>query len=310
MFWIILNPRAGNGKAQKEYPNIKRFLKNSGVQFDIMLTKGPGDALEIARNCPLDGDAIVVAAGGDGTCNEVINGLLTHREPPAKPPLFGVLPLGRGNDFAYSAGASSGLNQALRLLVSGNTVPLDVGLVKGGFFPQGRYFVNGLGIGFAAKVGFEAAKMKRVHSALSYALGALITIAKYEPSPVLEIRYDSASITVPAAIVSIVNGRRMGGSFFMGPNALLDDGALDLCVVRHPATRLRFIKIVGHYPSGTQGTCEETTMGRVAGFELRALEGGMAAHCDGETVCLDGKKLSVRCVPAALRLIGPPSFHE
>jgi diacylglycerol kinase family enzyme len=123
MFWIILNPSAGNGKARKEYFKIKRFLKSSGVKFDIILTKGPGDALEIARNCPLDGDAAVVAAGGDGTCNEVINGLLTNREPPAKPPLFGILPLGRGNDFAYSAGASGGLDQALKLLAGRKISP-------------------------------------------------------------------------------------------------------------------------------------------------------------------------------------------
>ncbi|MDR0623193.1 MAG: diacylglycerol kinase family lipid kinase, partial [Treponema sp.] len=172
------------------------------------------------------------------------------------------------------------------------------------FFPEGRYFINGIGIGFDAKVGFEAAKMKRIQSSLSYALGAIITVARYEPSPLLKIRYDDQEMTLPAAIVSIMNGRRMGGSFYMGPNAVLDDGALDICVIRHPSGRLRLLQIVLRYPKGTQGECEEAYMGRGANFHLTALEGGMAAHCDGETVCLDGKELTVRCLPGALRLIG------
>jgi diacylglycerol kinase (ATP) len=100
--WIILNPIAGKGMAIKRYPVIEEFLKKAGQNFEIFLTKGPGDALEIARNCP-PGDA-VVAAGGDGTCNEVANGLLTRAHPPAEPPLFGLLPIGRGNDFSSSAG--------------------------------------------------------------------------------------------------------------------------------------------------------------------------------------------------------------
>jgi diacylglycerol kinase family enzyme len=101
-----------------------------------------------------------------------------------------------------------------------------------------------------------------------------------------------------------MNGRRMGGSFYMGPKALMDDGALDICIIRHPAGRLRLIQVVLQYPKGAQEKCEETIMGRGMLFHLKALEGGMAAHCDGETVCLDGKELTVKCLPGALRLIG------
>jgi diacylglycerol kinase family enzyme len=111
-------------------------------------------------------------------------------------------------------------------------------------------------------------------------------------------------MTLPAILVSVVNGRRMGGMFYMGPHASLNDGLFDICAVRHPASRRRLIQIVLHYPKGTQGECEETSMGRGLHFRLRALEGGMAAHCDGETVCEDGKELVISCRPGALRLIG------
>ena len=96
--WVILNPIAGKGKALKQLPKIERFLRESGRDFEIYLTKGPGDALETVLNLPLGAGDVVVAAGGDGTCNEVVNGLL-RRPPAGAPPLFGILPIGRGNDF-------------------------------------------------------------------------------------------------------------------------------------------------------------------------------------------------------------------
>jgi YegS/Rv2252/BmrU family lipid kinase len=302
-FWIILNPAAGKGKAAAHYPKIDRFLRKEGQFYEIMLTKGPGDARDIARSIPLGKDDIVVAAGGDGTCNEVVNGLLTRPVPPSQPPILGILPVGRGNDFSSTPGISTEINHALRTLVQRNVRPLDAGFVKGGFFTEGRYFVNGVGIGFDTKVGFAAARMK-LKSGLAYAAGALLTIIRYEPSPLLRIRYGEQEATLNATIVSIMNGRRMGGSFFMGPNALLDDGALDICFVRHPPTRGRLIRIVLHYPKGTQAECEGVYTGRASHFKLTALEGGMAAHCDGETVCYDGTELEIKCVPGALRLIG------
>lgn len=302
--FIVFNPVAGKGKALKAYPKIERFLKDRGVAYEIAHTKGPADALEIARHCSLDADTIVVAAGGDGTCNEIVNGLLTRPEPLAQPPLFGIVPIGRGNDFAFSAHTPSDPLKALTVLLEGKSAPLDVGLVTGGFFPEGRYFVNGVGIGFDTKVGFEAAQMKHIQNALGYALGAIITLARYEPSPLLELRYDDKTLTIPAVLVSIVNGRRMGGVFFMGPNAVLNDGLLDFCTVRRPPSRRRLLQIVFRYLKGTQRECEEVTMGRGVQFQITALEGGMAAHCDGETICVDGKALAIRCIPGALRLIG------
>ena len=300
--WIILNPAAGRGKAEKQFPKIDRYMRNQERNYEIILTKKPGDALDIVRNLPLGENDVTIAAGGDGTCNEVVNGLMT-RKGAAKPPIFGVLPVGRGNDFSSTPGIPENLEKALDIIIAGKLQKLDVGLVKGGFFPEGRFFVNGIGIGFDTKVGFDAAKMK-IRSGFAYALGAIINIIRYDPSPVMQIRYDDNEVTLPAVIVSIVNGRRMGGSFYMGPNAILDDGLLDICFVKRPPTRLKLMKIFVHYPKGTQSECEGVHMHRALKFHLKALEGGMAAHCDGETVCYDGKELEISCIPGALNLIG------
>jgi len=299
--WVIFNPTAGKGKAEKQRPKIERFLRESGRDFEILITKGIGDALNMARELNIGADDITVAAGGDGTCNEVINGLL--RRNAGAPPVFGILPIGRGNDFSATPGIPQDVEKALQLLITGNAKPIDAGFVKGGFFPDGRYFINGIGIGFDAKVGFEAAKLK-IKSGISYAIGALITVIRYEPSPVIQIRFDDKEITIPAAIVSILNGRRMGGIFFMGPYALIDDGLLDICCVRHQESRFNLLNILSHYTKGTQGECKGVSFDRGSRFHLKALEGVMAAHCDGETVCYEGKELEITCIHNALRLIG------
>jgi len=304
--WVILNPIAGKGKAAKQKPKIEDLLQKSGRDFEILLTEKPGDALNIAKNLQLGINDITVAAGGDGTCNEVINGLLQRpkNKEVSEPPIFGIIPVGRGNDFSATPGIPSNVEKSISILLESKIQLIDAGFVKGGFFPDGRYFINGIGIGFDTKVGFEAAKLK-IKSGITYAIGALILIIRYERSPVLKICYDDKEVTIAAVLVSIVNGRRMGGSFFMGPKAILDDGLLDLCFVRHQPSRMSLIKILKHYTKGTQEQCEGVYMARSKYFRLTALEGGMAAHCDGETVCYDGKELEITCIPNALQLIVP-----
>jgi YegS/Rv2252/BmrU family lipid kinase len=299
---VILNPIAGKGRAAKAKPIISSFLEKQKAEYEIVLTGGVNHALEITQNRSLEAGEIVVAAGGDGTANEVANGLLRRKNESGAAPVMAVLPVGRGNDFSCNAGIGDNLESALEKLIAGKCCPLDAGIVRGGFFPEGRYFVNGLGIGFDCKVGFEAAKLK-IKSSLAYAAGALITLAKYETPPVLEIEYDDKKAVIPAVLVSIMNGVRMGGTFLMGPQALIDDGFFDLCVVRDPRSRARLLKLILSYTKGGQRAFEETLMDRARRFHLKAISGGMAAHCDGETVCTEGTELTVECIPSALRLI-------
>jgi len=302
--WVILNPTAGKGKALKQKPLIEKILKESGRDFEIICTESHGHGIEIVRNLPLKNDDITVAAGGDGTCNEVVNGLLTLPKSLSSPPIFGIIPIGRGNDFSATPKIPEDAEKALRSILNANIKPLDAGFVKGGFFPEGRYFINGVGIGFDTKVGFEAAKIK-IKSGITYMIGALIMLIRFEKSPVLNIRFDDKEVTLPAVLVSVVNGRRMGGSFYMGPHAILNDGLLDICYVHHQKKRSQLIKIFSHYTKGTQEECDGVNMHKVSMVHIKALEGGMAAHCDGETVCYDGKELELKIIPAALRLVYP-----
>ena len=217
-------------------------------------------------------------------------------------PLFGVLPLGRGNDFAYGSKVPETVGDALAIIAEGKTSTMDIGLIKGGLYPEGRYFGNGIGIGFDTIVGLEAARMPHIHDALGYVLGTLKTLIKFSDSPLVEISYSGKTISLKTIQISIMNGRRMGGLFYMAPDAVNNDNLLDLCMVTH-LSRGKLIKTIIHYTKGTQNGLPWITMDRAASFKIKAVTGTLKAHADGETICLDGRELEVECIPSPIRII-------
>jgi len=301
---IILNPIAGKGHAVKNRPQIEAFFDQYDLEYEIVLTERPGHAITLAEQYGSIPDTIIIAAGGDGTCNEIINGLMRASKQKDMPkPLFGVLAIGRGNDFAYGAKVSSVLEEDLLRIRDGEARLMDVGEVKGGNYPDGRYFGNGVGIGFDAIVGFEAARMNHVHGGLAYTLGALKTLIKYPAAPILKISMDGQFHELSPALVSIMNGRRMGGSFFMAPDAEMDDGAFNVCMTRQ-GKRRQLLGAMLAYTKGTQSLREDTITGKAAHLTIETLSGTLAVHADGETVCEAGTYLEIINHKHALRIIG------
>jgi diacylglycerol kinase (ATP) len=156
---IIVNPISGRGHGEQAIPHIERMLGEYNLDFDLVRTERPWHAAELARDAAAAGYDVVVAASGDGTANEVLNGLMQAKQSGAGACAMGILCVGRGNDFAYGAGIPADLESGCRTLAQDHRRAMDVGLVSGGLYPEGRYFGNGVGIGFDAVVGFEAVKM-------------------------------------------------------------------------------------------------------------------------------------------------------
>ncbi|MDA3938336.1 MAG: diacylglycerol kinase family lipid kinase [Spirochaetia bacterium] len=299
---IILNPISGMGNGAKQLPFIRGIFERSGINYDISITEKVWDAAVFAKEAALGGYSGVVAAGGDGTCNEVINGLMEVRADGEKLPFFGILPIGRGNDFAYGAGVPSDVSKASELIISAKVSPFDVGLIEGGDYPDGRFFVNGIGIGFDTMVGLEAAKLKFLHGSITYAWGAIVTLFKYPRAPSLRVHFNGETMDVDSSQVSILNGSRMGGTFFMAPNGKVDDGLLDLCMPVKHLSRINMIKLMIQYTKGTQESNPVIKMAKSTKYNVKAVTGNLVCHADGETICIDGKELKVECFPNAIRI--------
>ncbi len=299
---ILVNPISGRGFAAKMIPQIESLLKAHNLEYELVQTERPWHAAEIAEEASRRGVDVIAVASGDGTVNEAINGLMRARKAGHNHTAMSMLPVGTGNDAAYGLGFSTDLEEAVAALARGRRHRVDVGLVCGGDFPEGRYFVNGVGVGFDAAVGFVAVKIRWARGLLAYLIAALETIFLYYKPPVVEIKLDEAALTQPALMVSIMNGKRLGGGFYTAPDGDPSDGKLDICIAS-VAGRMRILTLLPYFLKGTQATQPEIRMERTGKINVRAVKGVLPAHCDGETLCYEGKELSIELIPQALEFI-------
>jgi YegS/Rv2252/BmrU family lipid kinase len=299
---IILNPTAGMNSAGHKVPMITALLQNHGIEFEMVLTRGIGHAAEIAGQTDPREYPVVVAAGGDGTCNEVLNGLMSAKNAGQAIPAMGALPVGRGNDFHYGMGLPKSLEENIGILSRGRKKFMDVGLVTGGLYPQGRYFGNGIGVGFSTIVGFEAAKLKFIHGFVTYIVGAVKTLFLYYHAPLLRMQLDDVLLHQRSIETSVMIGRRFGGAFFMAPSAVNDDGLFDLCIADDPP-RLAMLAVMAKYMNGTQNTSPYVSTRRAQKVLLTAEDGSLAVHADGETICEKGTTISLECLPRQIEII-------
>lgn len=299
---IIVNPVSGRGAGEMAIPQVERLLGSLNLDFDLVRTERPWHAAELARQAALDGYEVVVAVGGDGTSNEVLNGLMMAKAGEEAGPAMGMLSVGRGNDFAFGVGVPRNLKAACQVLAQGYRRRIDVGRVVGGLYPQGRYFGNGVGIGFDAVVGFEALKLKRLSGFPSYIVATFKTMMFYYHAPLVAIECDGETLTQPSLMVSIMNGRRMGGGFLMAPEGQPDDGILDLCIA-HEVSRARILALIPHFLKGTQASQQPIKMDRARQVTVSAVQGVLPAHADGETLCTEGQKLIIELLPSQIEVL-------
>jgi diacylglycerol kinase (ATP) len=303
-YLVIVNPISGRGYAEKMIPEIEAGMCNHNLEYELVRTERPWHAAEIVEEAARNGYDVIVLASGDGTANEAINGLMRARAAGFNHSAFSILPVGTGNDMAYGLGMRGTLEEGIAALAKNQRKRIDIGFVKGGDYPEGRYFVNGIGIGFDAVVGFVAVKIRWARGLLAYLIAVIQTVFIYYKAPTVEITYNDISFKLSSLMISIMNGQRMGGGFYMAPRGDPSDGHFDLCMVSH-AGRARIFGLVPHFLKGTQASQPEITTGRTHKITVKALKGTLPAHCDGETLCESGQELSAEIIPAAIEIITP-----
>lgn len=301
---VLLNPVSGRGRGEQVSPQVESLLRSQSLDFEITRTQAPRHAIQLAKQAVADGWDVVVSVGGDGTANEVLNGLARARLDGIGQAALGIISVGRGNDFAFGVGVPPDLEQACQALATNRRRWLDVGFVQGGDYPQGRFFGNGVGIGFDAVVGFEALKLKRLHGFPSYIVAALKTIFLYFQAPTVRVEFNGQSLSQPALMVSIMNGRRMGGGFMMAPQGQPDDGLFDLCIAGQ-VSRAGIFALIPRFIQGTQAGHPAIRTARTTQVTVSAVHGSLPAHADGETLCTAGERLVLQIYPRLVEVVIP-----
>jgi len=296
---VIVNPVSGRGAGARLMQPISDFLRSSGLDFDLVTTTAVHDATRLAREAVAQGRETVVAVGGDGTFNEVLNGLVQSKDEPVGTTL-GLLPIGTGNDFAFGAGLPLDVWEACRVVVRGQSRTIDTGLFCADN-EEPRYFGNGIGIGFDAVANIESRKVKRLRGTLLYLVAVIRTLAFYYEAPRITLCVDGEERTQPSLMISVMNGRRMGGGFYMTPTSKMDDGLLDLCVAGQ-VSRAKMIRFVPRFMRGSHTTDPDVTMGQGRQVTITS-ESPWAAHVDGEIYGVGATRYEVELLPQRLRLI-------
>ncbi|MBN2394636.1 MAG: diacylglycerol kinase family lipid kinase [Anaerolineae bacterium] len=298
---VILNPIAGRGYGARSEAKLCQFLDAEGLNFDLVRTEGPGHAIALATAAANDGFDLVVAAGGDGTTHEVVNGLMVATGVASNGNVagtLGVIPVGSGSDFANAMGVPPDLESACRQLAQGQARLVDVCRVTVDDQPP-RYFDNTVNIGFGGVVTFEARKVKWVRGMALY-LPVVLKTVFLSHAPNVTIAYDGQSVTLPAAMICVGNGPREGGGFFSTPDAKPDDGLLDVCIVREMG-KLAMLGFVPRFMNGSHVGQKPVTMSRTESLVVTS-EDNLIAHVDGEMLCTEAHRLAFDVLPQKLRV--------
>jgi diacylglycerol kinase (ATP) len=223
---VILNPTSGGGAAARVASEIERELLRRGVEFELLRTRAPGDAVELAAVAAREHRPdFVVAAGGDGTAHEVANGLLASGDHTTG---LAVLPIGTGNDFVKVVPGLTPRAAAYDTIAAGHSRMIDAGHVTWG--DRHEFFINGMGTGIDVDVVRQIERYRHLPGALVYLVALLKALTSFRAIPI-HARADGETIDRKVMMLALGNGRCVGGAFWLTPDASPDDGLLDVCVV-------------------------------------------------------------------------------
>ena len=272
---IIFNPNAAYGRSVKKLAAIKAKFDSLGISTKFEATTHPGHGCELVANTELSDFDGLVAAGGDGTVFEVLNGLYKHPKAGRIP--LGLLPIGTGNAFARDLELQPGAwSDAIDLLQRGRTREVDVGFVKSA--KELYYFLNIVGMGFSVDAGKSAQKLKFFGNT-AYTLATLWQVLKLKSYP-LVMDIDGKTIHSNNVFVSISNTRYTGTHFLIAPDAVLDDGLLDVTILEN-LPRFRLLKLFPSIYSGRHVEYKEISTFKAAHVDICAPE-SMLLGPDGE----------------------------
>ncbi len=269
---FIINPAAGKGRSSQLIPFIEECFKDKEDECSIYITKYPGQGAEIAREHAGREKCRIYAVGGDGTVNEAVNGIAGTASS------LGVIPTGSGNDFIRSYQETFDIKRMIAETVGGREKTIDLARVND------KYFINISSIGFDANVVFNANKFKKVPGitgSMAYLFSVIYTVFKKKISAI-KVDMDGEKMELRALLVAIANGRYYGGGIMPAPGAELDDGLLDVCLVRE-VTRFQILNLFPKYMKGLHGQIKEASFHKCRKISIESTE-KLCVNIDGEII--------------------------
>ena len=296
---LIVNPIAGAGGTGRKWPQIMRLLKSMGLHFEHDLTEEPGHAIELAKAAAKKGYEMVVSVGGDGTINEVVNGL--YDAGNIGDVMLGIISTGAGNDYIRTVGIPYRHEEACQLLMHPRKLVVDLGVVEhvnSGRIVK-RLFVNFAGLGFDAEVvKATTRRFKALGSTPSYLMGLLITFLFYKNREV-SLKLDGKVEKRKVCTILMSNGKYGGGGMLTVPNADPTDGLLDVLII-DDLSKADLLRSLPRVYKGTHLTHPKVIVRRAREVEIQPHQ-KMSLQVDGEL--LGEAPASFRILPAALNVV-------
>ena len=293
-FALIANPAAGTAEDGSRAEDVAQALSTQGHAATVHLTEGPRHAETLARDAADQGADVVVAAGGDGTLNEVLNGVAASRR--REQCALGVVPVGTGNDFARTLGLDSA-DAALTALLDGHVRSLDV------IDLDGRLFLNASAGGFTAETSSRVSSdLKQVVGKLAYLIGGARAFLEYEPVRA-RVETSRGAFELDLQLFAVCNGAYIGGGHQLAPTAVPDDGEMEVCLVR-AGTALDFLTLLPRLSSGDHLGEDDVTYFRAREVAL-TFDRPIKVNTDGEVLDASACRYVMR--PGAVRVVAPPA---
>ncbi|MEV5670584.1 diacylglycerol kinase [[Kitasatospora] papulosa] len=290
---LFVNPTAGSGRGARAAQPAASALRDAGFSVRTVLGEDADDALRRAREAVAGGTGALITVGGDGMMSLALQAVAGTATP------LGAVAVGTGNDFARALGlpirdpAAAG-RLAAEALKAGTVRSIDLGRVGE------RWFGSVLASGFDSRVNDRGNRMRWIGGRFKYDLAILAELAAFRPVP-YRLRLDDGPVTeVEATLIAVGNGTTYGGGMRICADAVMDDGLLDVTVVRD-CSRTTLLKVFPKVYRGTHLGHPAVTVHRVSSISLEAA--GVTAYADGEP--LGPLPLDATCVPGAVRVLAP-----
>lgn len=284
-WFVIVNPNAGRRKGEKDWLEIAALLNEADIKFTNVFTEHPNHAVKLARKYIESGYRKIIVVGGDGTLNEVLNGVYTQKKYPPREITLAMISVGTGNDWGRSFNIPMGYREAIEVIRQFKTKPQDVGRVNymQNDLPKHRHFINMAGLGFDAMVAKRTNKVKQEGKGgpFSYLISLFTSLISYQ-SIKSRVIVDGLKTNADVFSMSVAICRFNGGGMMQAPDAIPDDGLFDITIITR-VSRFMVIRSVKKLYDGTFLKMPQVLTFRGAKVEIES-EPALFLETDGESL--------------------------